>query len=46
MSLNIAELLGIDQNQVSVKATTTEHLGIEGRGEGISAQCVCMVSTV
>lgn len=46
MSLNIAELLGIDQNQVSVKATTTEHLGFEGRGEGISVQSVCLVSKV
>ena len=32
--------MGIDVDQVGVKATTTEHLGFEGREEGISAQAV------
>ncbi|MBP5341595.1 MAG: 2-C-methyl-D-erythritol 2,4-cyclodiphosphate synthase [Bacteroidales bacterium] len=43
MRRNIAETLGIDINQVSVKATTTEHLGFEGREEGISAQAVALL---
>lgn len=43
MRQNIADTLGIDLEQVSVKATTTEHLGFEGREEGISAQAVALL---
>mgnify|MGYP002625664778 CR=1 FL=1 len=43
MRKNVAEVLGLPENRVSVKATTTEHLGFEGRMEGISAQAVCLV---
>lgn len=43
MRRNIADTLGIDIDQVSVKATTTEHLGFEGREEGISAQAVATI---
>lgn len=43
MRQNIADTLGIGINQVSVKATTTEHLGFEGRKEGISAQAVALI---
>ena len=43
MRANIAEVLGIDIDSVSVKATTTEHLGFEGREEGISAQAVALI---
>ena len=39
----IAYTLGIPQSQVSVKATTTERMGYEGSGEGISAQAVAML---
>ena len=39
----IAAALNIPQSQVSVKATTTEHMGYEGSGEGISAQAVAML---
>ena len=40
---NIAGALGIGMDQISVKATTTEHLGFEGRMEGISAYAVCLI---
>lgn len=43
MRQNIADALGIDVDQVSVKATTTERLGFEGREEGISAQAVALI---
>ena len=44
MRQNIADALGIDVDLVSVKATTTEHLGFEGREEGISAQAVALIN--
>lgn len=43
MRQNIADTLGISLDQVSVKATTTEHLGFEGRMEGISAQAIALL---
>ena len=44
MRENIASVLGIAVENVGVKATTTEGLGFEGRGEGISAQAVVLLS--
>ncbi len=46
MEANIAEDLGIGVDQVNVKATTEEHLGFTGREEGISAQAVCLLSSL
>ena len=44
MRQNLAAALRICGGQVSVKATTTEKLGFEGREEGISASCVVLLS--
>ena len=43
MRRNIADALGLDVSQVSVKATTEERLGFTGCGEGISAQAVALI---
>lgn len=40
----MAEVIGCDPDCVSVKATTTEHLGFTGREEGISAYAVCLIT--
>lgn len=44
MRENIARYLVIDMDRVSVKATTTEKLGFEGREEGVSASAVCLIT--
>ena len=43
MRKNIAEAIGCDISQVSVKATTEEKLGFTGAKEGISAHAVCVL---
>lgn len=44
MRANIANVLGLDISQVSVKATTTERLGFAGREEGIAAEAVVLLN--
>ena len=43
MAARIAEDLEMDQADVNIKATTEEHLGFTGAGEGISAHAVCLL---
>ena len=46
MRKNIALALQTDVSDVSVKATTEEHLGFTGSGEGIAAHAVCLIERV
>lgn len=43
MQACLAEVMGVAPNQVSIKATTTEHLGFVGREEGIAAYAVVLI---
>ena len=43
MTQNIAEDLQVDVGRVNVKATTEEHLGFTGSGEGMACHCVCLL---
>ena len=46
MRENIAVDLGLGIGQVNIKATTTEQLGFEGKGEGIASQAIALISQV
>jgi 2-C-methyl-D-erythritol 2,4-cyclodiphosphate synthase len=43
MEANMADALGVQAQQVHIKATTTEGLGLTGRKEGIAAQAVALL---
>jgi 2-C-methyl-D-erythritol 2,4-cyclodiphosphate synthase len=45
MRENIARVLGIELNQINIKATTEEGLGFTGEGLGISANSVCLLTS-
>lgn len=43
MKICLAQIIGCDEDDISIKATTTEKLGFTGREEGISAYAVCLI---
>ncbi len=43
MKTELAKALSIEISRISIKVTTTEKLGFEGREEGISAQAICLI---
>lgn len=45
MRARLAEALGVDVSSVGIRATTTEGLGFEGRGEGIGAYAVVLLES-
>ena len=45
MRRRYSEALEIELDQINIKATTEEHLGFTGRGEGIAAEAVCLLYT-
>lgn len=44
MRKRISALLGVAENCVNIKATTTEGMGFAGRGEGVAAKAVCLLT--
>ena len=42
----ISEDCQCSESHINIKATTTERMGSLGRGEGVAAQAVCIVTTV
>jgi len=46
MKVNISKALGIMDDQIGVKATTTEHLGFTGREEGIAATAIVLIKKI
>ena len=45
MQKNIAEDLKTAISNINIKATTTENLGFEGKGQGIASQSICLLET-
>ncbi len=43
MKACLAEVMGCDEDQISIKATTSERMGFVGREEGIAAYAVCLI---
>jgi 2-C-methyl-D-erythritol 2,4-cyclodiphosphate synthase len=46
MIFNISQDLGIQEGDINIKAKTAEHLGPIGRGEGIEAEAICLITKI
>ena len=46
MEQTIADTLGIGPDKINIKATTEEHLGFTGRGEGIACHALCLLESI
>lgn len=46
MQKNLADILGVEENKINVKATTEEHLGFTGDGSGIACHSVCLIENI
>lgn len=46
MKANIAQAAGIDEDNISIKATTNEQMGFIGRQEGVVAYAVCLIEKI
>ena len=46
MKTRLAEVMGVDEDAISIKATTSELIGFVGRGEGVAAHCVALIFKV
>ena len=44
MKVCMAEIIGCDEDDISIKATTSERMGFVGREEGMAAYAVCLIS--
>ncbi|TFH12529.1 MAG: 2-C-methyl-D-erythritol 2,4-cyclodiphosphate synthase, partial [Nitrosomonadales bacterium] len=43
---NISHDLGVQAQDINIKAKTAEHLGPVGRGEGIEAEAICLITRI
>ena len=46
MKLNISEIMNISKENISIKATTNEKIGLIGKGEGIAAESIVSIENV